>query len=392
MALTTVKKDAEAPQPAAAQPAIPPPGAGQPGASGQAEPAATAAGGAKGGLRKKILLGVAAVAAVGVVWFAGDWFLNGRFNISTDNAQLRSDIARVTPKVEGYVKAIHVVENQTVKRGDLLIELESDEFQTRLAFAKAELAQAVADATQSRARITAQRDNLAEARAAREAADASADLSSSDEKRLAELAEKGWYPKARLEQAEAARRTADAQLSQATATITAQRSQLSSAEAAALSADAKVQAAQAKVEAAQLELDRTRILAPMDGVVTKKDVVEGQILSPGRVALSIVSSNDVWVVANFKETQITDMRAGQCVNVHVDALPSLHVTGKIQSLSPSTGATFSLVPQDTATGNFTKIVQRVPVKILLDKEALATGLLRTGMQVTATVSTKPDCE
>ena len=130
----------------------------------------------------------------------------------------------------------------------------------------------------------------------------------------------------------------------------------------------------------------------MNGVVTKKDVVEGQILSPGRVALSIVSSDDVWVIANFKETQITDMRPGQCVNVHVDALPSLHVTGKIQSLSPSTGATFSLVPQDTATGNFTKIVQRVPVKIVLDKEALASGLLRSGLQVTATVSTKPDCK
>jgi membrane fusion protein (multidrug efflux system) len=130
----------------------------------------------------------------------------------------------------------------------------------------------------------------------------------------------------------------------------------------------------------------------MNGVVTKKDVVEGQILSPGRVALSIVSSDDVWVVANFKETQITEMREGQCVNVHVDALPNLHVTGRVQSLSPSTGGTFSLVPQDTATGNFTKIVQRVPVKIVLDQQALETGLLRAGLQVTATVSTKPDCK
>lgn len=332
------------------------------------------------------------MAVMGAGWFGFDWFTNGRFNISTDNAQLRSDIARVTPKIEGYVKTVHVAENQAVKRGDLLIELEDDEFQTRLAFAQAELAQAEADAAQARARITVQRDTLAEARAAREAADASADLSSSDEKRLTELAAKGWYPKAKLEQAEAARRTAIAQLSQASASITAQRSQLSSAEAAALSAEAKVEASRAKVVGAQLELDRTKIHAPMNGVVTKKDVVEGQILSPGRVALSIVSSDDVWVVANFKETQITEMREGQCVNVHVDALPNLHVTGKVQSLSPSTGGTFSLVPQDTATGNFTKIVQRVPVKIVLDKEALSTGLLRSGLQVTATVSTKPDCK
>ena len=377
MALTTVKIDAGAPQPAP---------------EGVVKAEAPAAAGGKSGTRKKVLLGVAAVAGIAVLWFGGDWFLNGRFNIATDNAQLRSDIARVTPKVEGYVKTIHVAENQVVKRGDLLIELEADEFETRLAFAKAELAQAEADAVQARSSIAVQRDNLAEARAARETADASAELSSSDQKRLAELAAKGWYPKARLEQADAAKRSANAQLTQADASITAQRSQLSSAEAAAISAAAKIEAAQAKVAGAQLELDRTKIHAPMDGVVTKKDVVEGQILSPGRVALSIVSSDDVWVIANFKETQITDMRPGQCVNVHVDALPSLHVTGKIQSLSPSTGATFSLVPQDTATGNFTKIVQRVPVKIVLDKEALASGLLRSGLQVTATVSTKPDCK
>ena len=385
MALKTVKIEPGAP---ASAPEAAPTGAAP--SAPEATPASDGAG--KSGMRKKILLGVAAVAALGVIWMGGDWFFNGRFNISTDNAQLRSDIARVTPKIEGYVKTIHVAENQVVKRGDLLIELEDAEFQTRLAFAKAELAQAEADAAEAGSRISAQRDQIAEARAARESASANADVSTSEAKRLAALAEQGWYPKAKLEQLEAARRMADAQLTQADATITAQRSQLSSTQAAALSAEAKVEAARAKVVGAQLELDRTKIHAPMDGVITKKDVVEGQILSPGRVALSIVASDDVWVIANFKETQITDMRVGQCVNLHVDALPSLHVTGKVQSMSPSTGATFSLVPQDTATGNFTKIVQRVPVKIVLDKEALQSGLLRSGLQVTATVSTKPDCE
>ena len=379
MALKPVKVEPHAAPPPVAAPPV-----------SDTAPAAAAASG--GGVREKVLLGVAVAAVLAAGWFGYDWWTNGRFNTSTDNAQLRADIARVTPKIEGYVKTVHVAENQMVKRGDLLIELEDEEFQTRLAFAKAELAEAEADAAQARARITVQRDTLAEARAARDAADATADLSSSDEKRLADLAAKGWYPKAKLEQAEAARRTAEAQLSQAAASITAQRSQLTSAEAAALSAEAKVEAARAKVVGAQLELDRTKIHAPMNGVVTKKDVVEGQILSPGRVALSIVSSDDVWVVANFKETQITGMREGQCVSVHVDALPNVHVTGKVQSLSPSTGGTFSLVPQDTATGNFTKIVQRVPVKIVLDRQALETGLLRAGLQVTATVSTKPDCK
>jgi len=121
-------------------------------------------------------------------------------------------------------------------------------------------------------------------------------------------------------------------------------------------------------------------------------VAEGQLLSPNQVALAIVPANDAYVIANFKETQVAQMKPGQCVNIHVDAYPSLKVTGKVASLAPATGATFSLVPQDTATGNFTKIVQRVPVRIAIDSQALQTGLLRSGLQVVATVSTKPNCE
>jgi membrane fusion protein (multidrug efflux system) len=383
MALKTVKIEPGSPPPEAPQTIV----TDAPAAAAPPVKAATG-----DGKRKKVLIGIAAVAGIAVVWFGGDWFLNGRFNISTDNAQLRSDIARVTPKIEGYVANILVAENQQVKQGDLLIELVDDEFVLRLAHAKANLAQAEADAAQAHARISVQRDTLAESRAAREAADATADLSASDAKRLADLAAKGWYPKAKLDQIEAAKRTANAQLNEADASITAQRSQLTSTQAAAASADAKVEAAKAEVAGAELELGRTKIRAPINGTITKKDVIVGQILSPGRVALSIVSSDDVWVLANYKETQINQMRVGQCVNVHVDAYPDKHFKGHVQSLSPSTGSTFSLVPQDTATGNFTKIVQRVPVKIVLDNEAKASGLLRAGLQVTATVSTKPDCE
>lgn len=383
MALKTVKTEPGSPLPETPQTTV---------TETTAPAAAPVKAASGGGIRKKVLIGVAALAGIAVLWMGGDWFLNGRYNISTDNAQLRSDIARVTPKIEGYVANILVAENQQVKQGDLLIELANDEFVLRLAHAKANLAQAEADAAQAHARISVQRDTLAEARAAREAADATADLSASDAKRLADLAAKGWYPKAKLDQVDAAERTANAQLTQADASITAQRSQLTSTQAAAASADAKVEAAKAEVEGAQLELNRTKIHAPMNGTVTKKDVVVGQILSPGRVALSIVSSDDVWVLANYKETQINEMRVGQCVDVHVDAYPNEHFKGHVQSLSPSTGATFSLVPQDSATGNFTKIVQRVPVKIVLDQEAKTSGLLRAGLQVTATVSTKTDCE
>lgn len=381
MALKTVRTDPD--QPPAAGEAAPPGG-------GPATAPATATAG-RGRFGRKLLLGLAASLAAGLAWFGVDWVLNGRFLITTENAQIRSDIGRVAARVEGYVTKVHVAENQKVRAGDVLIELEGADFATRLTQARAELAQAEADAAQANARIAAQRDELAEAQAAREAARAVADLSSSELTRLADLADRGWYPKARVDQAEAARRTSGAQLGQADASVTAQRSQLSSSEAAAKSAAARVEAARARLAAAELDLSRTRVTAPIDGVVTNKEVVEGQLLSPGRQAMAIVASDALWVIANFKETQISDMAPGQCATIRVDAYPDLKVEGVVDSIAPSTGATFSLVPQDTATGNFTKIVQRVPVKIMLDPASIASGRLRTGLQVTATVSTKPDC-
>jgi membrane fusion protein, multidrug efflux system len=384
MALKTVKLEAGAAQPEApAQTAAP-----------QAAEVAAAPAQAKPGVGKKVLPIVGVVAALGLAWLGGNWFLNGRFEIRTDNAQIRADLTRVAPKVQGYVTKVHVLENQKVQAGDLLISLEAADFQARVAEENAALAQAEADAAQARARISAQRDTLAEARAAREAADASADWSTSDAKRMAELAEKGWAARARVEQLQAAERTAKAQLQQAQAGVTAQQSQLTSTVAAAQSADAKVAAARAKLEAAQLDLGRTEIRAPVAGVVANKNVIEGQLLSPNQQAMVIVTGSEAYVVANFKETQVAQMQPGQCVHIHVDGYPNMKVNGKVDSLAPATGATFSLMPQDTATGNFTKIVQRVPVRISLDEKSLATGLMRAGMQVVATVSTRPNqnCE
>ena len=360
---------------------------GQPQPAGDAQ-AATAP--ARRDLRKRILPAAAVLAGLALLWLGVDWLFNGRFEIRTDNAYVRSDITRVTPKVQGYVTAIHVEDNQPVKAGDLLISLEAADFETRVAEARAALAQAEADAAQAVAHIAAQSDALAEARAAREAAAASADWSSSDAKRLAELAEQGWYPKARLEQAQAAERTATAQRTQAEAAVTAQRSRLASAEAAAQSAQATVAAAKARLAGAELDFGRTQIHAPIDGVVTNRVVAEGQLLSPNQAALAIVPENDAYVIANFKETQIARMKPGQRVEIHVDAYPNLKVQGRVESLAPSTGATFSLVPQDTATGNFTKIVQRVPVRISVDRDSLASGLLRSGLAVVVTVSTRPE--
>jgi membrane fusion protein (multidrug efflux system) len=396
MALKTVKLDQGANS--AADAAAP-----RPDGATQAEaPAASAPAAAKPDFRKRALPLLGGVAALALVWFGGDWLINGRYEIKTDNAHIRADITNVASKVQGYVQTIHVNDNQTVKAGDLLVTLEANDFAASEAEARAALAQAEARVAAqqaaietARGRAASQRDMLAEARAAADAAASASELSTSDAKRYAELAEQGWYPKARVEAANSQERTARAQLAQAQAGVTAGRSQLASSEAAVNQAEQELAAAQAAVAAAKARLDasslnlgRSEIRAPIDGVVANRVVTQGQLLSPGQIALAIVPADKAYVVANFKETQVEKMKPGQRVDLEVDAYPGMKVHGTVESLAPATGSTFSLIPQDTATGNFTKIVQRVPVRIAIDKDALATGLMRSGLAVEATVSTK----
>ena len=344
------------------------------------------------------------------------WITIGRFEVKTDNAFIRADITHVATKVRGYVKTVHVEDNQHVKQGDLLVTLYADDYEASLAEARASLAQAEAAAAQAQATIAsreaavatargdaeAARDALAESRAAADAADADAELSSSDARRYAELAEKGWYPRAKVEAATAAETSSQAGSTQAHASITARRSQLASAQArivqaeqelgaakaAAAASTASIAAARARLTGAELVVGQTLLPAPFDGIVTNRTIAEGQLISPGQVTMSVVPERGAYVIANFKETQVENMAPGQQVRIKVDAYPNLKVTGTVDSLAPATGATFSLMPQDTATGNFTKIVQRVPVRISLDDAALDTGLMRSGLAVVATVIAK----
>ena len=195
-----------------------------------------------------------------------------------------------------------------------------------------------------------------------------------------------------------------AQLLQAQAAVTAQASQLTSlragvnqarqdlsvAEAAARSATALVQIAEARLRAAELNLGRSEIRAPIDGVIANRNAMQGQLLSPGQIALAIVPASQAYVIANFKETQVRTMKPGQPASLTIDAYPGLKVSGIVESIAPATGSTFSLIPQDTATGNFTKIVQRVPVRIAIAPDALSTGLMRSGLAAVVTVSARPE--
>ncbi len=366
--------------------------------------------------RRIALMAAAALVVAFIGYKAIDWFVAGRFEVSTDNAYIRADIAVISPKVQGYVTKVHVADNQHVEAGDLLVTLESADYAAQLAEAEAALSQTEASAQQARARVasaeaaletsksevSAQRDRLAEASASADAAAANADLSSSDFSRYEELAARGHYPTAALEAMASKDKASQASLQQSRAAITTRRSELSvshaayhraeeelsAAKAGVAGADASVAAARARLEAARLNAARTELRAPIDGVVANRAVTAGQLMSPGQQAMAIVPVETSYVVANFKETQVEKMRSGQPVEIHVDAYPHLKVEGRVASIAPATGSQFSLIPQDTATGNFTKIVQRVPVRIDLSDEALASGLMRPGLSVEATVVTR----
>ncbi|MEZ5953104.1 MAG: HlyD family secretion protein [Hyphomonas sp.] len=363
--------------------------------------------------RRYILSGIGAVAALFLVYQGVHWLIAGRYEVTTDNAYIRADIATIAPKVQGYVDQVLVTDNQVVKAGDLLVTLEVADYSTRIAEADAGLQQAIADAQQARARVAsaeaaletakaqvaAQRDRLTQTRAQTDASKADADLAASDLARYSELAAKGHYPKASLDAAATKAEAARATLAQSKAAITTSQSELSvaqasyhraeedlaAAKAAVAGADARIDAAKAGVDAAKLDATRTELRAPFDGVVANRVVAPGQLLNPGQQTMAIVPVSEAYVVANFKETQVERMVAGQKVHLHVDAYPDLAVEGTVESIAPATGGQFSLIPMDTATGNFTKIVQRVPVRVRLSDEALATGLMRPGLSVEATV-------
>jgi membrane fusion protein (multidrug efflux system) len=272
----------------------------------------------------------------------------------------------VLPKVGGFVTEVRVEENQPVKVGDTLAVLDDRDFRSRLAQTEADYAAALAGVSSN--------TRVGQAEAAIRQAEANAGKARADLDRLLPLAEQEIVSKQQLDGAQAAAAAADAQLA--------------AAQAALAAADARVAAARAARDQAALQLSYTRITAPRSGVVSKKTVEVGQLVQPGQPLLSVVPLDDIWVTANLKETEVADVNPGDSADITVDAYPGVHVAGHVESLSPATGAKFSLLPPDNATGNFTKVVQRIPVRIRLDRPNDPERPLRPGMSVVATITTK----
>lgn len=304
----------------------------------------------------------------------------------TDDAFIDGYVTLIAPRVPGQVTRLLITDNQEVQAGDVLVEIDPRDYEASLAQARADLAAAQSQYDSAMAQVSVNESKVTQAQAAVVAADAENQRAAADLKRY-ESVESRAVSKTDFDLARAQARSAEADLESAHSQVKAAQAQVALSHAGVETAAAAIQQAQAKLQQARLNLSYTKIIAPFDGRITARTVQTGNYVSPGQALFALVPRN-VWVTANFKETQLTYMRPGQPVTVHVDAYPNHNFKAKVDSLQAGTGARFSLLPPENAVGNYVKVVQRVPVKIVFDEE-LPTNLdIAPGMSVEPKVKVK----
>lgn len=306
---------------------------------------------------------------------------------STDDAQVDGHIVPVLARVGGYVSAVMAEDNATVAAGALLVRIDSTEYAVRLAQSDADVAAAAAAVGQAEAALEAASQQRAVAESQIESARAAADRTRADLARATELAATHVVSSQQLDAAQAAKDAAEAGLQGAQRQAGAAGAAIAVAQASLRAATARLASVRAGRQNVALQLSYTRVVAPAGGVIARRSVEVGQLLQPGQPLLAIVADTTIWVTANFKETQLADMRPGQKVAFDVDAYPGCHPVGTVESVSPATGARFALLPPDNASGNFTKVVQRVPVRIHVDTACGPAQPLRPGLSVVVHVAT-----
>jgi membrane fusion protein (multidrug efflux system) len=363
---------AEAPAAAPAQP-----GAAQP-------PAAAPTKKKRGVILPIILLGLLA----GGAWYGYEWWTTGRFMVSTDDAYVEGDIATITPKVTAFVSKVNVVANQQVKAGDVLATLDNGDYQNALDQANAQIETQKLSLSRIDAQVEGSQASLAQAQASKVALEAAVRGAEITQKRQAELAAKSVGTAADLDSADIALEQAKANLVGGDASIKSAQANITILEAQRREAEGQVRTLEIQRDKAARDLSFTVLKAPYDGVVGNRTVQEGDLVSPGQRLMAIVPTRQLYIDANFKETQIQHLVPGSKVKVHVDAYDDHAIEGTVESLSPASGSVFSLLPPENATGNFTKIIQRVPVRIALPQDALDTGRLRAGLSVVVDVDTR----
>ncbi|MBC6983374.1 HlyD family secretion protein [Caulobacter sp. 17J80-11] len=351
-------------------------------------PAGPAGGGGVPGKRVlwSVLLGLVAIAGVLLVLYA--WRLPpfASAEQSTNDAYVRGQVTVISPQVAGYVTEVAVHDFQTVQEGQLLARIDDQIFRQRVEQAQANLHSAEAALANSAQAQASAKGGVAEARSGVAAAEAALAKAQADAKRASDLKAGGWVSQAQVDTAEAALRSAEANLQQAHAATGVAQTGVTTAVVGEGTLQAAVESARAALHLAQIDLDHTRVVAPQAGTLGEIGVRQGQSVAAGTQLMALVPDR-VWVIANFKEAQIKNMRVGQPVRFNVDALGGATLTGKVEKISPAAGSEFAVIRPDNATGNFIKVAQRIPVRIAIDPGQPGIERLSPGMSVVAHVDT-----
>jgi membrane fusion protein, multidrug efflux system len=335
-----------------------------------------------------LTLAVPAAAAFAVAGAAYYWSF-ARFIVSTDDAYVQADSTLVASRVSGYVAEVLIEDHQSVKSGQVLARLDDRDFRAALDQSRAEVQASQAEVGDLQAQLAQQLALIARARASVASSQAGLDLADLNRVRYQKMARIGFGSEQQSQEADAQARERTADLARDRATLTSAQDQVQVLQSKLAHAQALRDRAQAIERKAALEFGYTTITAPIDGVVAARTIRVGQYVQAGTQLTALVPLRAVYITANYKETQLTHVHAGEPVRLRVDTFPGIDLRACVDSLAPASGLEFSLLPPDNATGNFTKIVQRIPVKIVLDPSQPLLGQLRPGMSVEASINTKP---
>lgn len=329
-----------------------------------------------------IILGI--IILVGIIFGIREYIYYSKHE-DTDDAQIDADISPVVARVGGYVDSISFEENTHVNQGQLLVKLDDRDYKVKVEQAYAAQKGAGAGVGVSQSQIPTTEANTASVRAQVVSAKARLDQANKDYARYANLVTDGSVTQQQFDQVKATRDVAQANYVAAQEQYRAAQEQLGTIRSQLKVSNTGVNQRQADVDFAKLQLSYTRIYSPASGIISKKNVQKGQLVQAGQTLFSVVNDNSLYITANFKETQLNNLRSGEKVNINVDAYPDLKLQGEVYNFSPATGAKFSLLPPDNATGNFVKVVQRVPVKIRINANKEIMEKLRPGMSVDVSV-------
>jgi membrane fusion protein, multidrug efflux system len=339
-------------------------------------------------VRKLLMTGVAIAALAGAAWYGFDYWTVGQYLVSTDDAYVQADNTTVAPKVSGYLHQVLVGDNERVRAGQVLARIDDRDFKVALDQAKADVAAAEASIVSKQAQLDVQQTVIAAAKATIDVDTAAKTFANQENKRYTDLAATGFGSVQNAQQAQSRNAGAEAAILRDTANLASAERQVDLLKAEIAQAVAASARASALQRQAELNLGYTTITAPIDGVVGNRSLRVGQFVQAGTQLMSVVPVEGAYVVANYKETQLTDVHEGQAVDIAIDMFPGKVVHGHVDSIAPASGQEFALLPPDNATGNFTKVVQRIPVRIALDAADNPTIELRPGMSVIPTIATR----